>query len=429
MTLRVAGETQRLLNPEIITMEALYRLRDELLFPLMANRTFENVFEEKIGDTINIKRPYYALTHEGHVMDNINPMIDRTVTMKIDKRFYGALQFGDQEMTLDIRDFGDRYLTAVAEQLAYRYEVAGANEIGTAIHFMEGTPGTGIDVDQVQDLRAHATEVSIPSQRNTFAVLEPRDVAAITKDVKALFNPSLVSAAVRDRYRGRVGGFRVFESIHVPRMVVHDYGTATPLVNASGGYQGKMLPTDGWGNTNRKILNKGQLIQIASNADFVGEMQLRTEPRRATGRRMTFTVTEDVSCASGAATIPIEPELNAGTLTTTDRNGASVSMAAFQNVDKAAPNNMPIVVLGTKGMTYRQGVFFNRDALEYANIMLELPANLQTGRMTDPETGVSISYAADSVLRTLRTQRRLDILFGVASVYAYQGIRHIGGTL
>lgn len=428
MTLRVAGNQNRLINPEIITMEALYRLRDQLIWPLMANRTWEHVFDEKIGDTINVKRPYYAVTQEGRIMSQQNKMIDRTIQITVDKRFHGGLKFNDEEMTLSIRDFSARYVDPVAEQLAYRFNRAGAQELGLAGHFMEGTPGTAIDVDDVQDVRAHAVEVSIPTGRGGFGVMGPRDVAAITKDVKPLYNPDLVSTAVREHYKGKLAGWRIFEDIFIPYMDVHDFGSATPLVNATGGYEGSQLPTDGWGASAKKILNKGQIIKIAG----VDEMQLRSEPRRKTGRQMTFTVTQDVSCNnSGQAVIPISPELNAGTLTMADpAGGAALSLEAFQNVDEKAANNAAITVVGTKGKSYRQSLFFNRDALEYVNIMLEIPDGASAyGRRTDPETGVSISYVSDWDIDDMTTKRRLDVFFGAKSIYEYQIVRHIGSEV
>ena len=62
-----------------------------------------------------------------------------------------------------------------------------------------------------------------------------------------------------------------------------------PLVDAEGGYQGCMVPTDGWGTTPRKVLNKGRNIFFRGHG--------------------TFEVIHDVFCdASGHATIPISPK-------------------------------------------------------------------------------------------------------------------------
>ena len=221
-----------------------------------------------------------------------------------------------------------------------------------------------------------------------------------------------------------LSNFHVFESVHIPYLEIAAH-TSTPLVNLAAGYEGSSLPTDGWA-ASTKVLNKGQIITIAG----VGEVQPRGD-KRATGRLAQFTVTDDVtSAASGAATIPISPELNAGSLTTTDKDAASVSKKGFKNVTAKAANNSVITIVGkgtvNTAQTYKQSIFYERDALQVVNVVLVVPeASQWSARSTDPQSGASISILMDFNFAKSTSQIRADILYGGKTVYPEVGGRYI----
>lgn len=448
MAVEIRGTENRLATPSHIAMEALFRLKDHLVLPKIANRTFEEYFEGKIGDTITVKRPYRAKVTTGHVMKE-SAMIDKTVDVKVDQRFHFALQYSDTNETLDLVDFGARYMDAGAEELAYQFDIAGAEELAYALFYMDGTAGTALSLSSAQFIRAHATKVAIPRVRQNFALLDPLDIAEVSEDIQSVDMPELVGQNIRDTYKGRLAGWGVMESVHIPYLEVAAVPTAaSPLTNGAN-QRGSSIITDGWGTSAAtKVLNKGQLIQIAG----VHEIQPRGD-RRRTGNLATFVVTEDVTAtAAGAATIKVYPEVNVGGSADTVANptgkdldnaaDATLDASAFQTVSVAStatgiPDNSAITVVGRqtgsgvpaagRAATFRQGLWTCGDALEYVNVTLtEFKSAVMAGTQTDAETGVSISYLADFEIKNRSERERLDILFGVKTVYPEIGIRHVG---
>lgn len=416
----VRGVGNRLFVPEIIANEALARLMDALVVPRCAGHNFQKYFSEQIGDTITIKKPYQARVGTGRTI-TASPLVDRTIEIQVNKRYNFALKYNDEERTLDIVSFGDRYMQTGVEEIAYKYNQEGADELGNALYFHNGTPGTGLTTAEALKVRAHATEVAIPLNSMNYALMNPSDIAAISQDVKLVNLPPMVSQAIRQRYHGMIANYHIFESVHIPYLDVHNAGSANPVVRVAD-QEGKSLSTTGWAASAQKILNKGQLFTIAG----VHEVQPRGD-RRSTGRLQTFTVTEDVaSDSSGHAVIPIEPEINDGTLMGVDGSGTAISLGAFQTVDAKPAQSAAIARVGDNNKTYRQNLFFEKQALEYIHVHLEMPESASLkGQATEPQTGLSVTYLADFNITNVEETHRIDSLFGVKTVYPALGIRHI----
>ena len=436
MPLNVRGESNRLLTMAVMSNYNLWRLKNQLVFPRLARRHHEPIFSDKVGDEIDILKPFKVMIYDGRTIsstDTYDPLLDETVKIKINNRKHGRLKFNDEERSLDIRNFGPRYLQPVAEELANRYDEDGAEELGLSLHYNAGTPGSSMDVDSAQDIRAYATEVSVQSNNRNYAILNPADFKAIAGDIKPLNVPDEVKrSTIYERFRGKLSDWYVFESVHVPYMECAAT-PGTPVINkpkvgtvgAVGyvppGYEGSSLPVDGLTNS-KVVFKKGQIINIAG----VSELMVRGKKRR-TGRKAQFVITEDVlSSGSGTATIKISPELNAGSLTTTDKDGNSVSKAAFKNVSAIAADNAAITSIGVAGKTYKQSLFYERDALEFVQVILVPPASAtRFGVSTDPDSGASVMYLESFGFENVESKIRVDIKYGVKCVYPEVGFRHI----
>ena len=441
MAVEIEGVENRLAVPSIIAREALYRLKDHLVLPRVANKTYNDYFEGKVGKEITIKRPFKAKVQDGRKLKK-SEMIDKTLTVQINQRKHFALEVVDEDMTLNIVDYGRRYLDAGAEELAYQYDIYGAEELANGLFISEGTPGTALTLEAAQLIRAHATKMAIPRNSQNFALLDPLDIAQISSEIQGVDMPEMVGQNIRESYRGKLAGWGVLESVHVPYLEVAAVPTsATPLVNGAN-QRGDSIATDGWTNAGAVVLKKGQLIQIAG----VQEVQPRGD-RRTTGNLMTFVVMEDFTpAAAGTGNIKIYPEINEGSTSNTVVNPsgtefdgttakANLDASAFQTVDSTPADDAAITVLGrnnTKAQVelYRQGIYFCGDALEYVNVTLNKPKSaVYAGVERDQETGVAISYLADFDIEEATEAERLDIFFGVKTVYPEIGIRHIGASV
>lgn len=445
---KIEGVNDALAVPAIIAMESLYRLKHRLIFPMITNNSFDHEFKGKIGQTLTITRPFYATVGEGSEM-HVNAKIDKTVDLTIDQRWNGALKNVDQDVTFRLKSYSDRYVKPVVTELAYKYDIAGGREMGNSF-FRTNVDNIGktLDLQMAQDIRAQATEVAIPEDDRNFALVRPTSLANISKELRSLDMPMMVGESIRRQFKGDLADWRVVSSTNIPFYEVEGLPTsAAPQMNGSN-QRGTSIVTDGWGVNSARVLRKGTIISIAG----VKEIQPRGD-REETGRIATFVVTEDVSSdGTGNATIKIYPEINTGSSTldiiaksTIVGAKANVDASAFQSVstgdtdalkNAGTSDNAIITVYGRKSVTagtaaqnrarYRQAIFFQSDAIEYANITLYNPKSATYSSVrTDPETGVSISFVSDFTITDKSETDRLDIMFGVKNVYPELGIKQI----
>lgn len=227
----------------------------------------------------------------------------------------------------------------------------------------------------------------------------------------------------------KVGRCALDVSASLPRYEIADYGDSVPRVNSPGGYCGDRLPTDGW-QASRKVLNKGQLIQI----DDVYDVQPRGSRRKLPNLK-TFVVTADVSSdTAGQATIPICPEINDSNPTSNSGGGASNIKSAHRTYSGDAADNAVITVVGAgkdginKGKSFRQGFFFHKSAMQFVNIQLaNRDASDHHGYAEDPKTGLSVRYTTCSNISDPSTSGKFDIRGAVKVVRPEYALRVIIG--
>ena len=133
MSINIEGIGNRYATDSILAREALSRLQHSMVFPRLARHNLVPYFENKIGDTISIKKPYQIRATSGREIgaNDVSPMIDMFVPVKVDQRYKFVLEDIDEDRTLNIVDFGDRYLKAGVEELAYYYDEKGAEALFT----------------------------------------------------------------------------------------------------------------------------------------------------------------------------------------------------------------------------------------------------------------------------------------------------------
>ena len=442
---RGADKGNLLLQPDRLAMEALFRLRDPLIFPRLAGRPmkYNKYFETHEGNKISIKRAFRGGVVKGRTASDADvvPMIDQIVELYLDQRFHFRMDYTDEDLTLDLTDFGDRYLGTECEELAYMYNIAGANEIGNALFYQFGTPGNGATTQEALLTRARMTKVAIPDNDRVYMVAGPMDVARISHDVKMVQHEGMVSQAIRRHYKGYLADMHLFSTNFIPQLVVPSQSGWTPVVDSSQpATGGKIVKVSGFDNANRRFLNKGNIITLAG----VGEIHPRGD-RQPTGRVAQFVVTADVEApgsSSGVVDVPIYPELNSGTMPVALGNrglhspnnpGAAGGNKVYkwgQTVTALPATGASVNVIGKAAgnaiARYEQVLCFERSALEYVHVRLqEFDSAVWSANKVDPQTMVAISLLKGFDVKTREEITRGDIIFGVKTVYPEVGGRWI----
>lgn len=210
------------LTAPTIVAQTLGLLERELVLPRLVS-TFGNTdFRGAIGDTLTMRVPAIATARDYTWRTRPSPivvddLVEAGVDVSLDSHVYSAVSITDEQLTLDIRSFGDQVLQpqvrAVAEKLEGIIADALTNAPATAIGFDAGTDD--------------AFDVAVDARRllNTNNVALADRVLLLGADVEAAFlksdklsktNEAGTDSALRDAVIGRVAGFTVVTSNGIP---------------------------------------------------------------------------------------------------------------------------------------------------------------------------------------------------------------------
>lgn len=410
-----------LTNDEIAN-EALRLLENNLIAARFVNRNLEAKFGS-IGDTISVKKPYRVKSASGRVLVK-QPMVDQTVPFKIDRQEHVGLEFTVNDRTLSLKDFSDRYLKSAVVQLAHKVDLSIWQEAADRTFFTTGTPGGKLGYEQVIDAAAYSRMTGHPDDGSTKVGLNPLDAAEFRKGLAKGVNEGTAKSSIERAWLSNVSGLDLFETAQMPTHTI-GVATGTPLVNAAG-QTGDTLVTKGWTNSTTGILKKGDVFTID------GVYSINPQSYQSTGILQQFVVTEDADsgASTGPATLKISPAINDGTLTTTDTEGNSVSLAAYQNVTNAPAADAPITVLKpAAGSTYRQNFMLHKDAMTLAVIDLNLPSTAPVAvRKRHDKSGLSITMTGQYNITDYMETFRLDVLWGVHMMYPELARRILGAA-
>jgi hypothetical protein len=404
----------KLLTNDLILKEMMYQFKNNLVACKRVFRDLETKMVAGVGNAVSVKKPYRVQSTEGRTI-GYQPLVDNAVTITINRQSNIGLAITIQDMSLSLEDFSQRYIMPAVGEIANQMELSVFTAAEEA-YFMTGTVGADLSYATFALTKAQMNQVAIPDEGTGLrsALINDTDAANISTSLATVFagGGSMAKESIQKGYMGPLSGMEFYSSPIIPYHTVGAYTGGTPLADGATAQTGASILTKGWPVSVTGLLKKYDVIT------FAGVYEINPVTRLSTGRLQTFNVTADVnSTAGGAATIPISPSINDGTLTTTDIEGTTVSLAAYQNVSAAIANNAAIVVKGDSSGVYRQNFYMHKNAIALAVPQMELPASAVVAeRVTDSESGLSLSLTKffDGVNHKEIT--RIDAIWGVKTM-------------
>jgi len=393
------------LNPVVIAQESLMRLENELTFFKMVSREFDDKFAlpgNKIGYVYNARMPVRFRGRQG---DEMRPedIRETSVPITIDRLWGVDLDCSDQDLTMSIDRFSERFIQPAVQTIANNIDREGL-ALYKNVYNHVGTPGTTpTSVATYVDAGVALDDMACPQGSMRAVVITPRMQGSVLGFGANLFNPAdTISKQYETGTMGKAVGFKFNMDQNVARHTVGTLTGSTPLVNGAN-QSGNSLVTDGWANSTL-VLKDGEIISVA---DVNGVNPISYSDY---GVRRTFTVVGDVtSDGSGNATIVVSPDINASTdspfqtVTALPANDAAifvfnVAAAAFANIT---------------GASTPQALAFHKNAFALAIVNLELPGGMEwSERASNPKIGLSVRLVRGYDVRLNRKYTRLDVLGG-----------------
>lgn len=419
----MAVESNKILTDDVIAKESMMLLKNNLVAARLVYRNYEKVFG-KVGDSIALKMPFRTKSASGRVLVK-QPMIDQTIPFQINRQEHVGLEYTLKDKTMDITQFSERYLSSAMTQMANVVDRSILMTLKNAFH-TSGTPGVrpGAYID-FANATAKQTSYGVPSDGQRRAVIDPFTCASLSDQVTKLFKESMVEAAYKSGYKGNVSDYSLNESNNLPHHTVGDHG-GTPLV-AGVIANGSTVTTDGWDVSTTGLLLVGDVFTMA------GVFGVNPQNYESTGMLQEFVVQAQVNTdatVGGPATITFAPSINDGTLTTTNDDGDTISLAAYQNVTNVPADDAIITVQGLANTTYEQNYLFHKNAIALCVVNLELPRSATVKeRVYDPESGLSILLTQAYDINEMSETTRIDIVWGTKLIYPELSMRLWGGVV
>lgn len=398
-----------LINPVAVAQDSLIRWENNLTAAKYVNREFDPHFAlpgDKIGYVFNARIP---VRFRGRIGDQMQPesIRETVVPVTINQLWGQDLQISDQDLTMTIDRFGERYVEPAVQIIGNMIDTAILN-LYTDVYNFSGTPGVlPTSLSTYTDAGVVLADSAMPKGRMTSLLVNPRSEAAVLGFVNNIFNPP---KTIGEQYMtGKMGeavGFKWSMDQNIQRQTVGTCTASTPVTTVAN-QSGNSLLTSGWAN-NAAILNVGDIIQV-QGVDSVNPISYND-----TGSLRSFVVTAPVVASNtGTATIPISPPISADVTncfqTVTALPGAGAAIYVY-GVAAANLGNI-------SGVTSAQNLAFHRDAFTLVIVKLELPGGMEwSEEVSNPRVGISIRLVRGYSIKDNQKYTRLDVLGGVKTI-------------
>jgi hypothetical protein len=208
--------------------------RDTVLSQFVRRDIPDGAFRGAKDDTVTLKVPAYT-TARTRVLRGGAPIVvdelDETrVDVTLDTHVYKAIGVSDEEMTLDIVDFGAQVTAPAMSSVVRKVDDAVGTELAAAdtevtVELDEDDPYLGL-----VDARIALNNANVPASQRFLAVGSSVEAAILKSDRLAKFDQSGSSDALREAIIGRIAGFTAVSAIALdPDIAIAAHQTAFVL--------------------------------------------------------------------------------------------------------------------------------------------------------------------------------------------------------
>lgn len=396
-------------STDYILDEWLVRFVNYLNFAKVAYRKLEDDFKDlrfATGQTLNYRKEERYLSKRGATaspqarIQTINPLT-------IDTQFHTMVSFSGMELTFDrVTDapYLDEMLNPRAKTMANDVEKFIATEhLQKKVGQATGTPGVPIDFRTVADTDAYMSALAIPEDGDRYFANDPFVSAALSDNLKNVFNMTVNRGALLDGFIGHLSGFDFFKTNFLQRQIAGagEAGGSPPTGFKLGGIvvnpvsSGDTLELSGL-VANEIVFREGDSIEIDDAAGVFMVNPLIQDSHLQ--QRAQFSVAADVtSDGAGFATVPVVTEI----IVSGARRNISATIPAGAQVLLAKDHNVSIAF-------HKQAIVFAAPAIK------ELVGGVEATTSYSEKYKMAITHTLGADIYNYKQLDRLDMLGGVA---------------
>lgn len=185
-------------------------------------------------DTVTLKVPAY-MNGRTRVMRSttaieLDDLTETSVDVTLDTHAYKALRVTDEEMTLDILNFGEQVTAPAMSAVVRVVDDAVGAEMAAATPEVDVTLNESDPYLGIVDARVALNNHGVPAGQRFLAVGSNVEAALLKSNRLSQFDTSGSSDALREAIIGRIGGFTAVTAIGLdPDIAIAAHRTAFPL--------------------------------------------------------------------------------------------------------------------------------------------------------------------------------------------------------
>lgn len=207
------------IKADMIAAQALGLLEREIVLPALVWRDGANDFRGAGGDTISIRVPARTTARtrplrgtrptasEGQGIITMDELTETKVDLTLDTDVYSAIPVTDEQLTLDITDFGAQILQPQVRAVAEGIENAISAEMTGATYATSLTLNTTEPYDTIVDARVALNKANVPMSDRWLVVGADLEGVFLKSDHLNRVDQSGTDSALRDATIGRLAGF------------------------------------------------------------------------------------------------------------------------------------------------------------------------------------------------------------------------------
>jgi hypothetical protein len=199
------------IKAEKVVRTALALLEREIVLPTLVWRDAAGNFVGAKDDTISIRLPAYATSRTRALRSStpytVDSLAESKVDLTLDTDVYKAVGITDEELTLDIENFGEQVLAPVVRAVAVGCEDAVATAMSDATYEVDLEVDTADPFNTLIDARKALNDAFVPQANRFLAVGSSFEAALLKSEHLNTFNQAGDNTAFRDAVIGRIAGF------------------------------------------------------------------------------------------------------------------------------------------------------------------------------------------------------------------------------
>jgi len=382
---------------------------------------FHSVGRFQKGSSVRVHLPNKYRTQSGPDITGAVPdQQENEATITVDVHDVVPLDFTAQQLTLDIEDLSQKYLSKAANALAQKVDYNGCSEF-VNLYNSTGTPGTSPSTFGVlADSGKRMDQEAVPRDDRVGIFSPDAHWSMADGELKSIFQQQVVDDMVR---RGFIGRFALTDFFMDQNIKNHTTGNQATRADGTATVQVKTQPSEGDTAIALKGLTAstgtvaaGDVLTLATVAGVNPESGDAWEGNTLRQFVCTALATAD---ASGDATVSVSPAIIS--------SAAAVKIRPYQTVNDIPAVNDNVTITGAASTAYSQNIIMDPDCFALTMVPFKRPdsagQSVKWGSASEERLGLSVTFSSGFDIQTFIEYYRLDDLYGWDTPRPELGVR------